>query len=177
MSLSLCVSIALALLTPWAFYLLILGLAALRPPPARRSGRRPRLAVLVPAHDEGPHIAATVKAIRRRLDAEGGGRLVVVADNCSDDTGARARAAGAEVWERQDPQRRGKGHALRFAQSWLMGEADWDALIVLDADARPEPGFFDAMSGAFAAGAAAAQAHYRTAEDRGPWRAGVQRLA
>ena len=41
-----------------------------------------------------------------------GDRLLVVADNCSDDTAAVARAAGAEVTERSDVERRGKGYAL-----------------------------------------------------------------
>ncbi|UUZ49852.1 hypothetical protein LP420_06825 [Massilia sp. B-10] len=41
-----------------------------------------------------------------------GDRLLVVADNCSDDTANQARSLGADVLERTDLVRRGKGYAL-----------------------------------------------------------------
>lgn len=61
-------------------------------------GKRPRVAVLVPAHNESLIIIATLNSLLPQLQA--GDRLLVVADNCSDDTAALARAAGAEVIER-----------------------------------------------------------------------------
>ena len=54
---------------------------------------RPRVAVLVPAHNESSVIVATLESILPQLQA--GDRLLVVADNCSVDTAALARAAGA----------------------------------------------------------------------------------
>ncbi|MGY1669259.1 glycosyltransferase [Geodermatophilus sp. SYSU D00710] len=56
-----------------------------------------RLVVLIPAHDEAANIGVTLTALRqqtRRPD-----RVVVIADNCTDDTAAIARAHGAEVYE------------------------------------------------------------------------------
>ena len=38
--------------------------------------------------------------------------VVVVADNCTDDTADQARAAGANVMVRNNAQERGKGYAL-----------------------------------------------------------------
>src|SRR5258705_10550409 len=64
---------------------------------------RPHLAILVPAHDEAPGIGKTVSSVLSQL--LDGDRLVVVADNCSDDTAQIAAAAGAEVWERRDASR------------------------------------------------------------------------
>ncbi|MGH8485060.1 MAG: glycosyltransferase, partial [Pseudomonas sp.] len=58
-------------------------------------GARGRVAVLVPAHNEASIIGATLASIGAQLHA--GDRLLVVADNCSDDTAALAVAAGAEV--------------------------------------------------------------------------------
>ncbi len=58
---------------------------------------RARLVVLIPAHDEAANIGATLSALQqqtRRPD-----RVVVIADNCTDDTVAIARAHGAEVYE------------------------------------------------------------------------------
>jgi poly-beta-1,6-N-acetyl-D-glucosamine synthase len=65
-----------------------------RPQEAERSAR---VTVLVPAHDEGDRITDTLAGLRRQTLPPD--RVLVVADNCSDDTAALARAAGAEVLE------------------------------------------------------------------------------
>ena len=70
-------------------------------------GLRPRIAVLIPAHDEQLVIGTTLASVTRQLAA--GDRLVVVADNCSDRTAEVARQCRAEVTERTDaiPSRQG----------------------------------------------------------------------
>ncbi|NMG67402.1 glycosyltransferase [Azoarcus indigens] len=108
-----------------------------RKPAALPAGRRPRIAVLVPAHDEALGITATVRNICEQLQA--GDRLLVVADNCSDDTAALATAAGAEVIVRHDTSRRGKGYALDFGVRHLASEAP-EAVVIVDADCRLEAG-------------------------------------
>ena len=58
------------------------------------------ITVLVPAHDEQASIGATLEcSINQTLPPE---RLIVVADNCTDDTVAVARGHGAEVFETVD---------------------------------------------------------------------------
>lgn len=71
-----------------------------------------RLAVLIPAHDEEEGIATTLESLLDGDYPASARRVIVVADNCSDATAARAAATGAEVWERTDPANRGKGFAL-----------------------------------------------------------------
>src|SRR6185369_12002995 len=71
--------------------LLLETLAALLP--ARRAREEPapplpRVAVVVPAHDEAAQIEATVRSLAREVD--GAQRILVVADNCRDETAARA---------------------------------------------------------------------------------------
>jgi cellulose synthase/poly-beta-1,6-N-acetylglucosamine synthase-like glycosyltransferase len=135
-----------ALLVP-AAVLCVESLSALLPPAARRSAGRSqnfRIAVLVPAHDEEGGIEAIVTALRSELAP--GDRLLVVADNCSDGTAARARAAGAEVVERSDSTRRGKGHALSFGAEVLAADPP-DAVIVMDADCRVERGTLRQLAG------------------------------
>ncbi|MEB2347261.1 MAG: glycosyltransferase [Comamonadaceae bacterium] len=91
-----------------------------------------RCAVLVPAHDEAAVIGETVRALRTQLGA--GDTLLVVADNCGDETARIARAAGATVVERADAERRGKGYALDFGVRHLAGGRVYDALLIVDAD-------------------------------------------
>jgi cellulose synthase/poly-beta-1,6-N-acetylglucosamine synthase-like glycosyltransferase len=64
---------------------------------AESGQHRARLVVLIPAHDEAANIGATLSALQqqtRRPD-----RVVVIADNCTDDTADIVRAHGAEVYE------------------------------------------------------------------------------
>src|SRR5580704_15835042 len=92
-----------------------------------------RIAVLVPAHNEGTGLLPTLEDIKRQLQP--GDRILVVADNCTDDTATIARTAGAEVIERHDPDRRGKGYALDFGIQHLSATPP-DILIMIDADCR-----------------------------------------
>ena len=99
--------------------------------------------VLMPAHDESAGIGATIEALKSQLETND--RILIVADNCQDDTAAVARAAGAEVIERVDPERRGKGYALAFGFAHLESSPP-DVVIVLDADCRLTPGSVDALT-------------------------------
>ena len=138
--------IGIVLLVPVAV-LLIEILSALVLPPRRESdgvsARRPRVAVLIPAHDEETGIAATLASVRPQLAT--GDRLLVVADNCSDQTAAVAAAAGAEVVERRDLERRGKGYALDCGVRRLEADPP-EAVVMIDADCELHPGSLDRLA-------------------------------
>lgn len=139
-------ALAIAVGAPLAIFTLemLAGLWPSRPP--RRAPGGGSVAVLIPAHDEAAGIAATLAALS--LVAPQGMRTVVVADNCADETAALARAAGAEVVERTDPEARGKGFALACGRDYLARGplAPPDVVIVLDADCRLEPGSIEALA-------------------------------
>jgi cellulose synthase/poly-beta-1,6-N-acetylglucosamine synthase-like glycosyltransferase len=97
-----------------------------------------RCAVIIPAHNESGGIAAAVGAIKSQLNPSD--RLVVVADNCSDDTALLAAALGAEVIERTDPVRVGKGYALDFGIKHITAGAAPDVIVFVDADCIAAPG-------------------------------------
>jgi cellulose synthase/poly-beta-1,6-N-acetylglucosamine synthase-like glycosyltransferase len=105
----------------------------------------PRTAILIPAHNEAAGIAQTLSRLHDSLSEDV--RILVVADNCSDATAEAARATGAEVIERSDPERRGKGYALDFGRSHLAGSAP-DCVMILDADCVPDAGTVEALSAA-----------------------------
>ena len=131
------------------------SLPARRAKARRTSSARPPVAVLVPAHNEQEGVAATVRAIRTQLAP--GDRILVVADNCTDDTAAVARDAGAEVLERSDPARRGKGFALEFGLSYL-ALSPRPVVVFVDADCTLLEGSLDALARAVARSGRPAQA-------------------
>ena len=138
--------LAIVALVP-ASVLLVEVLAALVP--ARRdddaaaTAPRPRVAVLVPAHDEAGGIAATVRAIGAQLGPED--RVLVVADNCSDATAEIAAANGAEVVVRNEAERRGKGYALDFGVRHLERSPP-EVVVIVDADCELHPGSVDRLA-------------------------------
>ena len=94
----------------------------------------PPWVVLMPAHNEAQGIADTVASVRAACRPQD--RILVVADNCSDATAALARSAGAEVIERQDADRRGKGYALDFGVRHLERTGAPEVVLLVDADCR-----------------------------------------
>jgi cellulose synthase/poly-beta-1,6-N-acetylglucosamine synthase-like glycosyltransferase len=105
--------------------------------PARR-----RFLVAIPAHDEEAIVATTVASCLTLEYPPGLFEVLVIADNCTDETAARAREAGARIFERRDATRRGKGYAIESLIRWLRetGEFDLlDAIVVVDADTTVHP--------------------------------------
>jgi len=176
-------ALALAVLAlPVLFTTGYLGVLALlsRPVPAPTPPSPPthRFDLVVPAHDEALGIAQTVKSLLAIAYPPELRRVVVVADNCSDDTAQKAREAGATVLERTDTERRGKGFALAYAFEWSAKDAfKADACCVVDADTLVSPNLLSAFSARLAAGATAMQAHYGVSNPNASWRTRLMRIA
>ncbi|NJK40969.1 MAG: glycosyltransferase family 2 protein [Acaryochloridaceae cyanobacterium SU_2_1] len=131
--------LALALLVP-SLVLIVESVAAMvvatRPSPAliargEINAESSRLVVLVPAHNESENIRATLEALLPQMrDCD---RILVIADNCTDNTAGVAQDMGVTVLERYNPQSPGKGYALDFALQELQRDPP-DLFMVLDAD-------------------------------------------
>jgi cellulose synthase/poly-beta-1,6-N-acetylglucosamine synthase-like glycosyltransferase len=121
------------------------------------SQRRPRVAVVMPAHDEAFTIGETIRALFPQL--EDGDRLLVVADNCSDETASVAAAHGARVIVRTDARLRGKGYALDFGMRHLDLDPP-EVVMIVDADCRVGDGAIDLLARSCAASGTAVQARY-----------------
>jgi cellulose synthase/poly-beta-1,6-N-acetylglucosamine synthase-like glycosyltransferase len=96
----------------------------------------PRTAVLIPAHNESLVIGHTLERLLPTLGPRD--RVLIVADNCTDDTAPLATARGARVVERCDPARRGKAYALDCGLEALRADPP-EVVVVLDADCDVEP--------------------------------------
>jgi hypothetical protein len=155
---------ALALSTGYLLALLVAARNSARNPTAAPAlaGESPlRLAVLVPAHDEEDGIGATLESLAACEYPAGARRVVVIADNCTDATARLSSQAGADVWERTDPTRRGKGFALIWAlQRLFEQDADFDAVVMVDADCLVSPNLLQAIDRRLRSGASAVQVDY-----------------
>jgi cellulose synthase/poly-beta-1,6-N-acetylglucosamine synthase-like glycosyltransferase len=122
---------------PLLVELLVVTLAATMPRPKRtpESIALPglgRLIIVVPSHNEELKIEQCVKSIA--ASAGGTGDILVIAHNCVDGTARISRAAGAMVYELNDPDLRGKGNALAQGFRIAFQELAADAALIIDAD-------------------------------------------
>ncbi|WP_448570660.1 glycosyltransferase family 2 protein [Trichothermofontia sp.] len=103
----------------------------------------PTIAVLIPAHNEALGIESTLRALGPQLTPPD--RLVVIADNCEDETAAIARSTGVMVTERFNAEQRGKGYALQHGLQLLAPQPP-DVVIIVDADCWVAPGGLAAIA-------------------------------
>ena len=158
-------------------YLLLFTLLSWAPRPPRPSTRELRFDVIVPAHNEEAGIARTVVSLLNMDWPRDRFRVLVVADNCSDQTARVARQAGATVLERQDAVNRGKGYALAFAFNTSMTEGFAKAVVVIDADAEASPNLLEAFAARIERGEKAIQAHYGILNPEASWRTQLLTIA
>jgi cellulose synthase/poly-beta-1,6-N-acetylglucosamine synthase-like glycosyltransferase len=135
----------------------VLSAVTARPLRPTMRGPRPRIAVLIPAHNEAAKIGTTLCSVVAQMRATD--RVLVVADNCTDRTAVIAAAAGAEVIERSDVGRRGKGYALDFGIRHLESDPP-EVVIVVDADCQVSEGTCDRLARSCAQSGRPVQALY-----------------
>ncbi|OWQ93952.1 hypothetical protein CDN99_03785 [Roseateles aquatilis] len=134
--------VSLALMVP-ALLLLAQVLLSLLPDRTLPEMQRPgRIAVIMPAHNEGRGLRPTLMQALAQLGPQD--RVLVVADNCTDDTAAQAREFDVTVVERVHATERGKGYALdhgvRALEQLALKEGRApDVVVVLDADCMLGP--------------------------------------
>jgi cellulose synthase/poly-beta-1,6-N-acetylglucosamine synthase-like glycosyltransferase len=149
-------------------YRCFLGILSLRRRKKASLGRgETNFLILVSAHNEEAVIADTVASLLG-LDYPAARRsIMVVADDCEDATGEMAKAAGAMALFKPGPAA-GKGPVIHWALSQpALREAQWDALVLLDADSRPSPRTLLYMDGALAEGGRAIQSRSESAAQTG----------
>ena len=103
----------------------------------RENVTRHKYAFLIAARNEAAVVGQLIESIRRQNYPAELIHIFVVADNCTDDTAAVARAAGAVVYERNNPDVIGKGYALDFGLKNIerdFGHEKIEGVFVFDAD-------------------------------------------
>lgn len=153
---------ALLILALPVLFLLLQVLAAIWPKKSTisavtHSTIRPSIAVIMPAHNESLVISQSIKSILSQLGKQD--QLLVVADNCSDDTATIAKNLSAQVIERTNLNARGKGYALDYGIQHLK-LCPPQVLVIIDADCIVEKGAIDKLVVACAAKQRPIQALY-----------------
>ena len=103
------VCLGLSLVFFWSTFIVLIGL--IKPSKRHpRAERKLKFAVLVCARNEERVVKLPVKSVLMSKYPAECREVIVLADNCTDRTAERARAAGATVWEKTTPSA-GKGRA------------------------------------------------------------------
>ena len=151
-------------------YLFLLTLLSASVPIPARSSQRLKFDVIVPAHNESAVIARTRTSLQKLDWPQDGYRILVVCDNCDDDTAAIVRRYRATAIERQDPARRGKGYALQLAFTQSAADGLASAVVVIDADTEVSPNLLEACAARLEQGARGVQVHYGVLNPDAAWR-------
>ena len=162
-----------------AGYLAALALSSLLPSRRRRPRkyRAPRIAVIIPAHNEQDLLGGTLVSLQAQDYPSELYEVHVIADNCTDATAAIGRSYGAIVHERSDPARPGKGQALGWLLTRLVEDVGIDGFVFIDADSTVMPNFLTVMSRRLSAGDDVLQASYQVSDPGRSALTGLRALA
>ena len=122
---------------------------SIKPRPHKIPIKKNKIAILIAARNEEKVIGNLLSSINNQDYDADFLEVVVIADNCTDNTANIARECGATVFERFNKKEIGKGYALDYAISRLRKEGIWqeiDGIIVLDADNVLTPNYITEMN-------------------------------
>lgn len=163
-------------------YLLIITIAPFLIPKKKINApeERKKFAIIIPAHNEEKVIEKTLRSAlqvnypRELFD------VIVVADNCTDQTAKIALQSGAIVFQRTDATRRGKG----FALNWIIPQVlerlpapGYAACVFVDADSVMMPQFLEEMNKSLHAGHRVIQSSDLVLDNSNSWRVQLMLVA
>ena len=173
-------NIALAILNIltliYGLYYLAIGVFGVFKKPYKHPDSPPskRLAVIIAARNEEAVIGQLVKSLREQRYPKSLYEIIVIPNNCSDQTEQQARNEGARILECTVPIR-SKGDVLEFAFERLLPE-NFDAFLIFDADNIVDENFMQAANNTLCAGIQAAQGYRDSKNADQNWVAGCMSM-
>lgn len=123
------------------------------------AGRKHRFAAIIAARNEAEVIGNLVQSLKEQDYPSELFEIIVVPNNCTDNTGEVAQKAGATILDCTEKVK-SKGQVLAFAFDYILKKKDnFDAFCIFDADNLVGPNFLKAMNDALCAGAKVAQGY------------------
>ncbi len=147
------ISIIFTLCYAYQFFYIFIGL--LKKPKQYEASTLHRYAVVISARNERSVIGQLIESIKNQNYPAELVDIFVIADNCTDDTAAVAREAGAMVYERANTEQVGKGYALNWMFEIINrdhAEKQYDGYMVFDADNLLDQNFIAEMNKVFSQG-------------------------
>lgn len=106
-----------------------------------------KFAVVIPAHNEEKMIAKTIYSFMNIDYPQKLFDIIVIADNCNDNTAQIASELGAQVLVRFDDTKKGKGYALRWGFDQIVtSDSQYDAVVVIDSDSLVSGNYLNVLN-------------------------------
>lgn len=139
--------IAVLLISIYYFVLSLFGLYKKKDDGAKHCVPKKTFALLVAAHDEEMVIGKIIESLKEIEYPKNMYDIFVIADNCTDKTANIARRYNINVYERNVPDKRGKGYALEWMFDKIFKlDKSYDAIAIFDADNLVSKNFLNEMN-------------------------------
>ena len=167
------VTIFSVICTLYTIYFLVVSVGGLllKPKKIPHTAPKARLAAVIPARNEAAVIGKLVESLLAQDYPRELFDIYVIPNNCDDDTGAVAEAAGAKLL-RVDGPIHTKGDVLHDVFAQLSATGKYDAYCVFDADNLVDSKFFGTVNDALASGMQVGQGYRDTKNPFDSWVAG-----
>lgn len=139
----------------YAYQMVYIAIPFIKKEKPHKATQKHRFAVLISARNESAVIANLLESINNQTYPKELVDVFLIADNCTDNTAEIARKCGANVYERFDKVKVGKGYALNYALKNIKdeyGENHYDAFFVFDADNVLDSNYIEEMNKSFSDG-------------------------
>lgn len=171
-------SLLMAVLYAYGIYYFVAALHAYRKiKPIPESENKKKFAALIPARNEGGVIGNLIDSLQKQNYPGELYDIIVVPNNCTDDTKQVALDKGAKVLECRVPVK-SKGEVLSdiFDQLVTDDKYDYDAVLIFDADNLVHPDFILKMNDALNDGAKVAQGYRASKNPSDTWISGCHSI-
>lgn len=166
-------------LKAYSFYYIVLSLFGIFKF-KKKKNRAPEksFALLIAAHNEAAVIKDIIISLQRLDYPAELYDIFVIADNCTDKTATIARSFGANVYERFNKEKCGKGYALEWMfENIFKIEKQYDSVVVFDADNLASKSFLIEMNEKLCEGYKVVQGYLDSKNPEDTWITGSYSIA
>lgn len=142
----------MTLLTVHFVFFAIVGIFSKKTFPS--TDKKLRYGIIIPARNEEAVVKNLIDSVKKNKYPQDKLHVFVIAHNCTDKTAEIARAAGATVYEYNNPDECTMGYAFRYLFKQIerdYGTASYDGFFLFNADNVLAEDYFEKMNDAFVA--------------------------